>query len=113
MYTLVLTIHSWVRWLALAAGILATFAAADHRAAPDRSRVDRWGLLFMVALDVQLLLGLALYFSLSPFTAAAFQDFGAAMRTPAFRFWAVEHVGLMLVAVVLVHAGRVLARRAS
>jgi hypothetical protein len=42
---------------------------------------------------------------------AAFRDFGAAMRHPALRFWAVEHRPMTLVAVVLVQVvGRVLAR---
>jgi hypothetical protein len=35
------------------------------------------------------------------------------MRDPVARFWAVEHVGTMLLAVVLVHVGRVLARKAA
>ena len=65
----------------------------------------------MIALDVQMLLGLLLYGVLSPYTAAAMKDFGAAMRDPVLRFWAVEHLTMMLSAVVLVHVGRVLARK--
>jgi hypothetical protein len=66
----------------------------------------------MIALDLQLVLGLLLYFLLSPTTSAIFADFGAAMRDPVARFWAVEHLSMMLAAVVLVHLGRVLARKA-
>ena len=66
----------------------------------------------MMVLDIQMLLGLLLYLVLSPFTSQALNDFGAAMRNPALRYWAVEHVSLMLAAVVLVHVGRVLARTA-
>ena len=40
-------------------------------------------------------------------------DFGAAMRDPVLRFWAVEHFTLMLSAAVLVHVGRVLARKTA
>jgi hypothetical protein len=40
-------------------------------------------------------------------------DFGAAMRESVARFWAVEHVTLMLVAVGVAHVGRVLARKAA
>jgi hypothetical protein len=76
------------------------------------ARAERWGLLFMIALDLQLLLGFLLYVALSPTTAAIFNDFGAAMRDPGARFWAVEHVSLMVVAVVLAHLGRILSRKA-
>jgi hypothetical protein len=66
----------------------------------------------MIALDLQLLLGLLLYFALSPNTKAIFGDFGAAMRDPVARFWAVEHITMMFGAVILAHVGRVLARKA-
>jgi hypothetical protein len=42
-----------------------------------------------------------------------FADFGAAMRDPVARFWAVEHMASMMFAVVIVHVGRVLARKAA
>jgi hypothetical protein len=114
MYDLVLLLHSWLRWPALIAAVGATVLAFTSRAdnlAP--SRADRWGLIFMILLDVQFLLGLLLYGVLSPTTAAIFDDFGAAMRDPVARFWAVEHITMMLFAVVMVHAGRVLARKAA
>lgn len=113
MYTLVLILHSWIRWAAVVAGVGATFALFTGRQSvsrPDSS--DGWGLAFLIAVDLQLLLGLLLYFVLSPTTAAIRQDFGAAMRDPVARFWAVEHIASMLVAVVMVHVGRVLARKA-
>jgi hypothetical protein len=114
MYVLILTIHSWLRWLAIAAGIRATVAAARDRGTGGGSApAERAGLQFMILLDVQMLLGLALYFGLSPFTAEAFKDFGAAMKNPGLRFWAVEHVATMMAAVVLVHVGRVMARKAA
>jgi len=111
MYSAVLILHSWIRWIALILGVMTTFAAFTDRTA-GQSTTDRWGLFFMMVLDIQMLLGLLLYLVLSPFTTAALHDFGAAMRNPALRFWAVEHVSLMFVAVVIVHVGRVLARHA-
>lgn len=108
MYSAVLMLHSWGRWVALALGVVTTLAALANR----ESAADRFGLVFMIVLDVQLLMGLALYFALSPITAAALKDFGAAMRDPALRFWAVEHAATMMLAVILVHVGRVLARKA-
>jgi hypothetical protein len=113
MYALVLVLHSWLRWGALVAGILAVIALVSKRGQKGTARVDTWGLFFMIALDLQLLLGLALYMGLSPNMQAIRADFGAAMRDSVARFWAVEHVMLMLVAVGVVHVGRVLARKAS
>jgi hypothetical protein len=113
MYTAVLTIHSWLRWAAILTGVGATLAALRNPSSADDSVADRWGLFMMMALDTQMLLGLILYFALSPFTTQAMQDFGAAMKTPQLRFWAVEHVTTMMVAVILAHVGRVLARKAT
>jgi hypothetical protein len=112
-YTIVLIVHSWARWAALGLGAAATVAALGRGDVGSSERSDRFSLFFMMVLDIQMLLGLLLYLVLSPFTAQAITDFGAAMRTPALRFWAVDHAATMMVAVVVVHLGRVLARRAA
>jgi hypothetical protein len=111
MYTLVLALHSWLRWAALIAGVVAIFTLFSSR--DTSGRADFWGLVLTIVLDVQFLLGVLLYGVLSPFTAEAMRDFGAAMRNPGLRFFAVEHVTLMLAALVLVHVGRILARKAA
>jgi hypothetical protein len=112
MYLTLLFFHSWLRWLALIAGVGATFTALGKGDARLKS-AERWGLIFLIAVDIQLLLGLLLYGVFSPYTAAAMRDFGAAMRDPVLRFWAVEHLTMMLSAVILVHVGRVLARKTA
>jgi hypothetical protein len=109
MYTTVLTLHSWIRWVALVAGVGATLAALRSR----EGSAERWGLIAVTTLDLQMLLGLVLYLVLSPFTTQAMADFGTAMKTPQLRFWAVEHVSMMFLAVILAHVGRVLARKAK
>ena len=112
MYSTVLAIHSWLRWLALITVVGATLFALRSRTRGDESPADRWSLFAMMALDVQMLVGLILYFALSPFTDRALQDFSAAMKNPQLRFWAVEHITMMFGAVILAHVGRVLARKA-
>jgi heme A synthase len=109
MYTTVLVIHSWVRWVALVAGIGVTFAALRRQ----NSTAERWALVTMMTLDIQMLLGLLLYLVVSPNMAAIRANFGEAMKDPVSRFWAVEHLTAMLVAVILAHVGRVLARKAK
>ena len=114
MFDVILLLHSWLRWPALIAGIVATAAAFSYRpTGAEKTPADRWGGIFVGLLDLQFLIGLILYFALSPTTAAIRADFGAAMRDPVARFWAVEHITLMLVAVVIAHIGRVLARKAT
>jgi hypothetical protein len=115
MYNFVLVLHSWLRWAVLVSGVLATASTLTGRSSSSGSSdpADRWGLVFMATLDLQMLLGLLLYLALSPVTTAIFNDFGAAMKDPVARFWAVEHIGTMMLAVVMVHVGRVLGRKAT
>ena len=115
MYVGVLTIHSWLRWATLALAIGATLNAGLRRDADVSAHMPgrQWDRYFMLALDLQVLLGLALYFGLSPYTTQAFSNFGAAVRNPALRFWAIQHLGTMAAAVLLVRIGRVLALTAK
>jgi len=113
MYTFVLVLHSWIRWIALVASVGVTLAALRGQVHTDRSVADRWGLFAMMALDIQLLLGLLLYLVISPNMKPILENFGASMRDPGLRFWAVEHVTTMFGAIILAHVGRVLARRAK
>src|SRR5436305_123689 len=99
MYTLVLTLHSWLRWVAIAAGVMAVASLRGQATTAGDARADRWSLAFMMALDIQMLLGLLLYLALSPVTAAILDNFSAAMRDPTARFWAVEHITAMFFAV--------------
>lgn len=110
MYPAVLTIHSWCRWLVLLLGAAATVNAfLDRGGTGERPRGLRWDWLFMMAFDVQILLGLLLYFGLSPYSNAGMSNVSLALRDPALRFWTFTHVGTMVAAIVAVRAGRVFA----
>jgi hypothetical protein len=113
MYSVVLTIHSWMRWLTLALATAATLNASrpyvEGKALPGRW----WDTFLMLAVDLQVFFGLVLYFGLSPFTKEAMANVSLAMTNPALRFWAVEHAGGMFLSVVLVRMGRVLAANAK
>jgi hypothetical protein len=113
MYTTVLFLHSWIRWIALVAGVGVTLAALRGKVEGETSIADRWGLVAMMALDVQMLLGLVLYLGLSPNMREILNHFGESMKRADTRFWAVEHISAMFVAVALSHVGRVLARKAK
>jgi hypothetical protein len=114
MYSLLLILHSGLRWAVLLLGILAVVRSMGARSSGRWDATDdRSMLFFAIATDIQTLLGLILYVGISPVTALAFQNLGAAMRQPSLRFFVVEHAIGMLVAVALVHVGRVRVRKAK
>lgn len=115
MYLVVLTLHSYVRWIVVILAIAAVVRAlGGWLGRKEWTALDRrLGVFFSSSMDLQLLLGLILYIFLSPSTHTAFQNFGAAMSNEVLRYWSLEHIGLMLVAVVLVHVGGVLSKRAE
>ena len=106
MYAVIKDIHNIVRWVVLLIGLWAVGRAWWGLFA--RRAWGKWdrlaGVFFSSALDVQLLLGVILYF-LSPLIKIALRDFGAAMGTSGLRFYAVEHAAFALLAAVLAHLG--------
>jgi hypothetical protein len=111
LYPSILLLHSWVRWVVIVTAVGAT-AGALRKGEPGLRQAESWGKWLTISIDTQLLLGVILYAFLSPYTATAMRSFGDAMRNDVLRFWAVEHATMMLAAVVLVHVGRVLGRKA-
>ena len=113
-YSIILTIHSWNRWAALLLGVAATlnafFNRTENASTPGRSR---WDTFFMAAVDLQVLLGLVLYFGLSPVTTAGLNDLSAAIHSPVLRFWTFIHIAAMFGGMLLVRVGRVLAMTAA
>lgn len=109
MLTLVLALHSWLRWLALVALVVSVVLAVGKH---NDGRAKGVSLVTFISFHTQLLLGLLLYAVFSPTTATAFADFGAAMKDATLRFWAVEHLSGMLIAIVLVTLGHLRAKRA-
>jgi hypothetical protein len=108
MYSFVLPVHSLVRWAVLLTGLVAAYRGISgvRRRRPWTLADERAGLWFTIALDLQFLLGLLLYFVFSPITQAAMHDFGAAMADRGLRFWAVEHITGMFIGIALAHVGR-------
>lgn len=115
MHPLTLTVHSLIRWAIVIVGIVAVVRAVmgARGGRPWTQLDDRLGLIFTSAMDLNLLLGLLLYFLLSPLTKSALQDMGAAMGNSGLRFFAVEHALLMIIAVVVAHIGRSRAKKAA
>jgi uncharacterized BrkB/YihY/UPF0761 family membrane protein len=113
MYLALLHTHNFTRWLvllaALVALVMAVMALAGRKPYEKRHRLAN--LSFVISMDLQLVLGLLLYV-VSPLVQSALADIGNAMGNSELRFFAVEHMSVMLVAVALAHVGSVLIRRA-
>ena len=104
MYSLLVSTHSHTRWLVLVAGLLAIVIPLLNNSVSKSSKLP--GLVFMIFCDIQLLVGLLLYFGDSPFGIKAFSEgMGHVMKTGEIRKIAVEHFVLMLAAITLVHIG--------
>ena len=115
MYTGLLHTHNMFRWLVLITLFLAViFAFAGWFKKLDWNKKDNLsGLLLTIFMDIQFLVGIILYAFVSPVTKAAFNDFGAAMKNADLRFYAVEHILMMVIALVLVHIGRAKSKKAT
>jgi hypothetical protein len=108
MYPWTLLIHSWLRWVVIllgAAVVIRAIAGAIGRR-PWGPTDDRIVFAFMRSLDIQILIGLVLYFLLSPITRWALGHFGEAMGISGTRYFAVEHVFGIVVGLVLAHRGQ-------
>jgi hypothetical protein len=113
LYPWILFAHSWMRWL-----VLLVLAAALARAIigwrarrPFAARDEAVAGMLVGTVDLQVLLGLVLYVFLSPFSSAGFRDLGAALGQATLRFFTIEHPFAMILALVVLHVGKVRARR--
>lgn len=113
MYLFLLDVHNLLRWAILIVGIVAVVAAIRGALARTNwsGQQNALGRAFTISVDLQLLVGLLLYFVFSPVTTGAFSHFSQAMQVGRTRFFLVEHLPVMIVAIVLVHIGAARARR--
>jgi hypothetical protein len=112
-YAIVLFVHSYLRWVLLALALVVLGRAmGGWRSGRAWTRGDdNLGIAFMSLVDVQMLLGLVMYFVLSPVTAAFLAAPRAGMKDHVLRFFGVEHLTGMLFAIVVVHVGRARGKR--
>jgi hypothetical protein len=115
MYEIALYLHSWNRWLVLLAGVWVIVRSFGgwHSGNPYQKTDNTAAAIFLGALHLQLLLGLLLQFWLSPVTDAVYRDMGAAMKDSAQRFWAVEHMIGMIIAIIIAQVARILSKKAK
>ncbi len=104
LYQILNRAHSGLRWVALALLLWAIIAA--FQAWQSKRSAGKAPMYAMSAVHLQLLLGLILYF-ISPYVRFE----AGVMKDALLRFYTVEHIAMMLLAVVLITLGYVRARR--
>lgn len=108
----ILVLHNILRWAVLLFGLWTVLSAMsglagkrNYTAADSRSNF-----LFMLSCDIQLVLGLILYYQNSWFERL--KELGNNMKDANNRFFTMEHGLLMIIALILVHVGRIAVKKA-
>ncbi|MEJ6980966.1 cytochrome B [Pedobacter sp. P351] len=104
MYQFILEAHSGLRYvvmLLLIGAILLSLAGwfGKKPFTPGNKRIN---LFTLISAHIQFVLGLVLYF-ISPYVKTG--DMGSAMKDDTLRYWTVEHIIMMLIAVALITVG--------
>lgn len=110
MYEGLLHAHSGLRWIVLVLIVWALFKSVTGWAGKkDYQKSDRLSaLLALIFTHIQLLIGLVLYF-ISP--KVSFQS--GVMESQLLRFYTVEHISMMIIAIALITIGFSTAKRLS
>lgn len=96
--------HSGLRWVILALLLFAIINAAKKQTSGRYEKKDKMINLFaMISLHIQLLIGLVLYF----FSKSGKISFSEGwMKITMFRFYGMEHLLLMIIAIAVITMGR-------
>lgn len=113
LYPVILAIHNILRWAIVVLGayvLYRTFGGwLNNRVWNEDDK--KAGTFFTIALDSQLLMGLILYFVLSPITKAFFTNLSAGMSNDTIRFFGIEHFFIMLIGIALAHYASTLSKK--
>ena len=114
LFPWVLSLHSIVRWMVVITGSIVFVQGVLGALVGGQigSLGKRLQLAFMINVDLQVLIGVLLWM-LSPTVNQARADMGASMKDPELRYFAIEHGLVMVLALAVVHVGRLVARRAQ
>jgi hypothetical protein len=114
-YRWVLLVHSDWRWVVVVSGFVAVLSAAARLSAKQAwaPTGPKTGRFFSIALDVQILLGAALYLLLSPLSTVVLCSTGARLPPKSdAHFFGSIHPAIMVGAFIAVHISSTIVRRA-
>jgi hypothetical protein len=112
LYNILLHLHSIGRWIVLLLLIIAIFNSLVASGRPFIKSDNSTGLLLTIFADLMFLIGAVLwYFGNWGYKQIKEGGMESVMKNPSSRFFAVEHLVGMLVAIVLIHIGKAQAKR--
>ncbi len=115
LYTIAFKIHIYISTITLLSGI-STLALSIQGWTRKReySSLDKWSsIIFNLGLFLQLILGFIIYFTLRTSLEGSLWEVSDTENDASLRFWAIEHIALMIFALFLTQLGRVFIKKAS
>jgi protein-S-isoprenylcysteine O-methyltransferase Ste14 len=113
MYSFLLHLHSILRWVVLLLLLVAIFNSLVAGERPFIRTDARTSSIMVGFADLMLLIGLALwYFGPRGYKFIENMGMSAVMKDPYARFFAIEHITAMVLAIILLHIGKVQGRKA-
>lgn len=108
LYNGLLHFHSFGRWIVLALLLTAILRSLMAGKSNFTHRDQKIGLLLTIFADIMLLIGIYLYFvgNWGYKQIEQMGGMGEVMKNPTSRFFAVEHLAGMLIAIILMHIGK-------
>ena len=115
LYTFTFKIHIYISVITLLSGILTQVLSIQGWIRKrNYSRTDNWtSMVFNIGLFLQLILGFIIYFTLRTSLDGAFWDVPDTENDASLRFWAIEHIALMIFALFMTQLGRIFIKRAN
>lgn len=114
IYSIAYPLHSLMRYVILIFIIWALIAAAKgQRAEIWQSKVKRPAFFTMLAVDIQLLLGLYLWVVRLLHDTQNFEKIKILVKAPVERAIMIEHALIMFIAIVMIHIGYAKAKKAT
>jgi hypothetical protein len=114
MYANFLFIHSWLRWIVLFLILIIiikfSFSIIFKKSYSTLDRVLSSATLGTVHL--QFIVGIILYFGLSPIVESGLSNIKAAMKNSLLRYWTIEHLSAMFIFVIFIQLGFSFSKRA-
>jgi hypothetical protein len=114
MYNALLLLHSLLRWVILLLAIIAIYRsyAGLQGGKPFTAGDKKIGLFLLIAAHTTLLIGLYQWI-VGPWGLQNIESMGfkAVMKDPVYRFYAVEHLTGMVIAIVLITIGKGVAKK--
>jgi hypothetical protein len=112
MYPFLLALHSLIRWFVLASLLFAIYRAyrgwLGHKPYTKTDHITR--VVAATVAHIQLVVGLWLYF-ISPVVNYFLHNYSQAVKMRQIRFFGMEHITMMLIAITLITIGSAKAKR--